>query len=52
MAANRNYYSQMLTASCTKFKLKMLTTILVRIKTCLILVIILLSQNSTMTQTH
>ena len=48
MAANQDHHSQILTVSCMKFKQKMFMAILVRIKKCLILVIILLSQNITM----
>ena len=45
------YYSQILTAWSMKLKLKLLVTILARIKKFLILVNILLSQNITMIQT-
>ena len=51
-AANRDYYSQILTAWCMKLKLKTFKTILVRIKTYMILVIVLLSKNITMIQRH
>ena len=51
MATNQ-YYSQILTASCLKLKLKMFMMILVRIKKFLILVVILISKNITMIQTH
>ena len=51
MKTNREYYSHILTAFCMKLKLKMSMTNLL-IKKCLILVIILLSQNITMIQTH
>ena len=52
MATNQDYHSHILTAWCMKLKDKMFMTILVRIKTYLILVIILLSQNIKMIQTH
>ena len=45
IATNINYYSQILTDRCMILKLKMFLTILVKIKKCLILIIILLSQN-------
>ena len=48
MATNQDYYSQILKAWCMKLKLKVFMMILVRIEKCLILVIILLSQNMTM----
>ena len=52
MTTHRAYYSQKLTAWCLKLKLKMFLKILVGIQKCLILVIILLSQNITMIQTQ
>ena len=45
MAKNQDYYLQILTAWCMKLKLKIVMTILVRVKKCL-------RQNMTMIQTH
>ena len=49
---NRDYYSQILTSWRMKLKLKMFKTILARVNKCLILVIIPLSWNITIIQTH
>ena len=52
MGTNWIYYSQILTAYCIKLKLEMLMTISIGIKKYLIFVIISLSQNVTLVQTH
>ena len=50
MALRLDDYSLMLIVSCMKLKLKMSVKILARIKKCLIIAIIHLSQNNTMTK--
>ena len=52
VATTQDYYSLIQTAWCMKLKLKMFMKILGKIKKCLILVIIQLSQNVMMIKTN
>ena len=52
VVTTQDYYSLILLVYCMKLKLNMFMKILIKTKTCLILVVIQLSQNFMMIQTN